>query len=107
VAGLGREADGFLERRAVEASPLLQVRFFEESLGWTERLEALQHQVEERRGELLDAVRALDARWPRSGADRPAPGLLDELETLHRVLSYVTRWSAQLQDRLTRLRLPP
>lgn len=62
--------------------------------------------VRERGGTLDGELRVL-MRWaaaPLIGMDGRQPALgLDRLEEIYRVLSYVARWSEQIEDRVIRL----
>lgn len=98
VAQLCRQADGFLEEKAATTSPLLQVQLFERGQEWVEKINALQSKLARRRETLSDQLEALDAEWVKPDAVRSE--LLRRLEELYRLMSFFTRWSNQLQERL-------
>jgi curved DNA-binding protein CbpA len=102
-----REVDAFIEGKAAVSSPMLQVKLFEQGLEWTDRLQALQGTVGTRRRELEQELESLNAVWdaapPVGSAERPTALPLERLEQLYRILSYVSRWADQLQERLVRL----
>lgn len=102
-----RDADAFLERRGATTSPMLKVKLFQEGMEWVGRLKALQEKVRAKEAALSAELRELNPRWetaPAPGsAERAAALPLDRLEEVYRVLSYVARWTEQLQERLVRL----
>ena len=102
VGQICNQADGFLEEKAGTTSPLLQVGLLERSEEWTEKLGRLRGEIERRRGELEGEVRSLDHKWASGSSDGHA-SLLSELEALYRLVSYYSRWSGQVQERITRL----
>ena len=104
VAAVCREADRFLTRQAKVTSPLLRAQSFPEAQDWTGRLAALQRSSNSQHEKLLGHLRELDAGWVERAAESPArSSLLAELETLGRRLGFVSRWNAQIQERLVRL----
>ncbi len=102
-----RDADAFLSQRAQVTSPLLKVQMFQKGMEWTERLNELQRKVNVRRDELCQELERMNPVWasaPPVGAPGRAPALpLDRLEQIYRALSYVTRWTEQLRERLVQL----
>ncbi len=102
-----READAFLARRAGVTSPLLRAQMFQEGLEWTERLNGLQGKVNARGDALNAELQTMNAAWaaaPAVGAPGRAAALpLERLEQLYRLLSYVSRWTEQLQERVVQL----
>lgn len=102
-----READAFLEEKAKVSSPILKVKLFEQGLEWTDRLQALQATVSGRRADLETELQSLNAVWDAAPAvaspNRAATLPLERLEQVYRILSYVSRWTEQLQERLVRL----
>ena len=102
-----READAFLAERGRVTSPMLRVRLFEQGLDWTGRLQGLLGRIREQGVALEAELRGMDEAW----AAAPAPGdpvrsaalPLGRLEELYRVLSYVARWTEQVQERLVQL----
>lgn len=95
-----READAFLAEKAKATSPLLKVQFIERGQVFSEKLEGLRQKVGALNGHLLEELKRLDAEWI-SAADRRV--LLPSLEEVYRLLSYVARWTAQMQERIVRL----
>lgn len=102
-----RDGDAFLERRAAVTSPMLKVKLFQEGMGWVEKLKGLQARVRARESELESELQKLNASWeaaPAVGsAERLARLPMDRLVEIYRGLSYVARWTEQLQERLVRL----
>ena len=102
-----RDCDTYLTGRTVSTSPMLKLKQFQEGIVWTEKLQSLQSQVNARREALNTELQAMNAIWeaaPAVGAaDRRAALPLDRLEQIYRSLSYVARWTEQLQERIVRL----
>lgn len=107
VGQLCRDVDGFLQERSQVTSPMLKVRLFTEGMGWVEKLKALQGKVSAKGAELEQELEAMNAIWraaPALGSpERQAALPLGRLEEIYRVLSYVGRWSGQIQERLVQL----
>lgn len=104
VGQLCRETDAFLAERAQATSPMLKVRQFERGLGWMDRIQTLQQSLLQQREALHAKLCSTNEHWAgveagSSGASLPA------LEDIHSRLSYLNRWTAQLQERLTQLAL--
>ena len=97
-----READALLAEKSKATSSLLMVQIFDRSQECTERLAALQGRIHSEREGLLVQVQKIDSDWD-AGGDRRT--VLQRLEELYRLLSYFTRWSGQLQERVVRLAL--
>lgn len=104
-----RDVDAFLSERAKVTSPLLKVQYFEKAMDWTDKLNTLQKRVNERRDSLMNELRQLDSFWnsaPPVGSPKRATALpLERLEEIYRVMSYVARWTAQIQERIVQLSL--
>ena len=109
VGQLCRETDAFLAERAQATSPMLKVRQFERGLEWTDKIQSLLSALQERREDLCEKLRSLNALWgaapspddPRRATELPLPAL----EDIFSRLSYLNRWMAQLQERFTQLAL--
>jgi curved DNA-binding protein CbpA len=102
VNNLCREADRLLAEKNAMTSPLLKVDLFDRSQETTERLVELQKKISSGRESVLSAIREIDSTWEQV-SDREE--VLSNLEELYRLLSYFTRWSGQLQERIVRLAL--
>lgn len=104
-----RAVDVFLVEKAAVTSPVLQVALMEKGLEWTERLTTLQAKIGKQREELLELIPKLDVQWqnaPPVGSPDRRPALpLERLEQIHRLLSYTTRWLAQVEERRVELTL--
>ncbi len=102
-----RDADAFLAEKLAVESPMLKVQHFQRGIEWTERLRQLQGRVNAKAAELESELRTMNDAW----AAAPAPGTpgraealpLRRLEEIYRVLSYVRRWTDQIQERLVHL----
>ena len=89
-----READEFLKRKAAVTSPILLVEFFEQAQSLTEGLMKLSRDLAERQSELIAELKAVNAKWSEQ---------IERLEQIQQTLSYLHRWSAQLQERIVQL----
>jgi DnaJ-domain-containing protein 1 len=103
VGVICRDADKLADAKKAESSPLLQAGLFERGLLLSEKLSDLQHKVKERSAAAENSLRELDERWNPSVHDHGM--VLRDLEYLYRTMSYLSRWSAQLQERFVRLAL--
>lgn len=102
-----READAFLREKAAVTSPLLKVRLFERGQEWSDKLAGFQRELRSRHDALLEQVKELDAAWPHHMAADEASreSALRRLEQVFRALSFIARWSEQLQERIVQLAL--
>jgi DnaJ-domain-containing protein 1 len=109
VTQLCRDVDAFLADRAKVTSPLLKVPLFEHGQEWTDKLQAGQRQVNQRKEELIAALKEMNDAWaaaPAVGTPQRAAALpLQRLEEIYRAMSYLTRWGGQLQERVLQLSL--
>ncbi len=109
VGQLCRDVDGFLSERSRVTSPMLKVRLFTDGMGWVAKLKELQGRVSAREralGEELERMNGVWASAPPEGAEERRSALpLTRLEEIYRVLSYSTRWTGQIQERLVELAL--
>ncbi len=100
VGRLCKETDAFLREKNTVSSPLLQVQLFERAQDWTERLNALQRELNARRDELFRELQAMNGIWQSAP---PATLPLKRLEEIYRLLGYFGRWLEQLQERIVQL----
>lgn len=91
VGKLCREADQFLTEKRQINSPLLKVQLFERSQPLQDALNALARDLRGRISALEDELKV-------------SPSTA-RLEAIYRLLSYYTRWQAQLQERAVQLTL--
>jgi curved DNA-binding protein CbpA len=102
-----RQADAILASKARQASPLMQAQWFEQGMECAEGLGALQQQIHLRRDELLAELKAMNAAWndapPPASPARAGALPLRRLEEIGRELSYITRWSGQINERIAQL----
>jgi len=106
---LCREADAFLAARGKTSSPVVKAQMFGRGMELAGRLNDLQQVIARRREELLAELRGLNAAWetaPAAGvAGRAAALPLEALERICRMLSYIARWTGQIQERGAQLSL--
>lgn len=102
-----RDVDAFLAGKADVTSPMLKVKFFQQSMVWTDSLQKLQQKINALRDSLVAELQQLNAVWlsaPAIGSAERAKALpLERLEQIYRAFSYVARWSEQLQERTVQL----
>jgi curved DNA-binding protein CbpA len=102
-----RDADEFLARRHASSSPMAKAQLFAEGLKWVDSLQTLQHAITTKHNEIAAELQFMNATFaaaPSLGSvDRPNHLPLDRLEQLYRALSYVSRWTDQIQERLVQL----
>jgi hypothetical protein len=104
VANDCRNADGFLAEKNQATSPLVQVQLFERGQEWVEKLNGLQRKLNELRGQLVNELKSLDARWISADAVSRRE-ILPQLEELYRLFGYFNRWNNQIQERVVQLSL--
>ena len=106
VGRLCRDVDFFLLEKNRANSPLLKVKMFQRGMDWTSQINALQARLNAKRGELEAALAAMNEAWaaaPLEPETRRAVLPLARLEQIYRTFSFLSRWTAQLQDRLVQL----
>ena len=106
---LCRQIDEFLAERAQVTAPMLKVRFFQRALDWTDQVAARQKELRDLQDTIHRELKELNGAWETAPAPgdptRPGHLPLDRLEQLYRLLSYVSRWTGQLQERFVQLSL--
>ncbi len=107
VGQLCRQVDAFLAADAVVTSPILRVQRFQQSIAWTDKLNATLTQLAATLDGTLVGAADWNAVWdgaPPVGSAKRAEALpLEALARLFRRVSFLTRWSAQLRERVGRL----
>jgi len=103
VGSICQQLDRVLKEGQSIRSPLLKVAWFERSQLWTDKLQATQDKLCHWKTSLEAQLASLNPAWasaPVPGSPERLPHLpMHKLEQLYQVLSYVSRWSAQLQER--------
>ncbi len=107
VAEILRGADALLKEKSAATSPLLKVQVMEKALDFTDRIHALQQRLAAARDALEGELQPLNATWDKA-PPLNSPGRADALplarvEEIYRALSFLSRWSAQLQERAVEL----
>lgn len=103
-----REVDAFLSQRAKITSPLIRAQSFEKAVDYTDQLNALQQRLNQTRDELHRELQQMNQAWgvaPKYGTERTAALPLTRLEEIYRSLSFLTRWTNQVQQRIVQLSL--
>ncbi len=106
VGRLCRDVDFFLLEKGRANSPLLKVKMFQRAMDWTNQINTLQQRLNAKRGELEAALAAMNEVWAAAPSESEARRIalpLARLEQLYRTFSFLSRWTAQLQDRLVQL----
>jgi curved DNA-binding protein CbpA len=99
VGALCKQVDNFLKEKAGVTSPLLQAQQFERGQELADRLMSLQRNINERQEALMKQLQSIDSQWMSNESTRSM--LLPQLEEIWRLQSFYSRWSHQLQERLT------
>jgi DnaJ-domain-containing protein 1 len=100
-----KSADAFLAENTKATSPLLKVQLFARGQEISERLAAARRSLAEREAVLGFELRQLDEDWLTGARSARRAAVLDRLEEVYRLLSYFSRWNAQLQERIVQLAL--
>ena len=106
VGRLCRDVDFFLLEKGRANSPLLKVKMFQRAMDWTNQINALQARLNAKRGELEAALQAMNETWAKAPLEpeaRRSALPLARLEQLYRTFSFLSRWTAQLQERVVQL----
>jgi curved DNA-binding protein CbpA len=102
-----RDCDSFLESSPSSDSPMLQLQRMRSVGEWSLRLQRLQQTIDQLRVQTLNRVRELDDVWERAPIGPHEVRLqklpLADLEQVYRSLSYISRWTSQVQERLVLL----
>lgn len=101
-----RDVDVFLGQKAQITSPLIKVQMFEKAMEWTERLNQLQRRLNTAVDDLANDLRAMNAAWDDAPSDRAIRASflpLTRLEEIYRAISFITRWTDQVQQRIVYL----
>ena len=109
VGQLCREVDNFLAERSKVTAPLMKVQMFQRGMDWTDKLQALLQSLHVRRIKLEKVLLSMNAAWesaPKPGDTYRSASLpLGQLEQTYRALSYLSRWTGQLNERVVQLSL--
>lgn len=107
ISQICRETDALLADKQKQTSPLLLAGLFKKGLALTDQLQQLQQQLATHRSSQLERLKSFNQAWetaPDPGSPMRARHLpLDQLEEIYRTISYLDRWSAQVQERLVQL----
>jgi curved DNA-binding protein CbpA len=109
VGPLYREVDNFLTERSKVTAPLLKVQMFQRGMDWTDKLQSLLKTLQVCVADLETDLRSMNPVWesapPLGDARRSASLPLGQLEQTYRALSYFSRWTDQLNERIVQLSL--
>lgn len=106
VGRLCRDVDFFLLEKGRANSPLLKVKMFQRAMDWTNQINVLQQRLNAKRGELEAELSAMNEVWAAAPSESEARGAvlpLARLEQLYRTFSFLSRWTAQLHERVVQL----
>ena len=107
ISQVCREADLLLAEKAKLGSPVLKAQWFAKGIHATDRLRSLQERLNAMRDALNTQLMNLNLAWesaPPVGSSarlNMLPG--GRLEQIYRDLSYLTRWTQQIQERAAQL----
>lgn len=104
-----RDCDEFLKQKATATSPILKLQILQAGMEWMDRLANLQSRVRAMGDTLATELGSLNPVWdaaPAIGSPTRAAALpLERLEQIYRAMSYVARWTGQIQERVVQLTL--
>jgi DnaJ-domain-containing protein 1 len=103
-----RLVDSFLAEKAKVSSPLIKAQMFEKAMQLTDRLNELQQQINRSRDKVSDELRSMNKAWdssPQNIVDRSQYLPLARLEEIYRDVSFLNRWTDQIQQRIVQLSL--
>lgn len=103
-----REVDGFLTQRAKVTSPLIKAQMFQNAMEWTDRLNLLQQKINGNRELVFAELKEMNTAWesaPAEGPQRASTLPLARLEEIYREVSFIGRWTEQIQQRIVQLSL--
>jgi DnaJ-domain-containing protein 1 len=107
VCQVCREADALVDERAKLTSPVLKAQWFAKGIGATDRLKSLQERLNARRDALVNQLMNLNLAWESAPAVGSATRThmlpCGRLEQIYRDLSYLTRWTQQIEERVVQL----
>jgi DnaJ-domain-containing protein 1 len=96
-----KATDALLEEKNKASSAILRIQFFERGQQFTEKLQALQRKINERRDVLITELKLSNNAWESDGKTQT----LSRIEEIYRLLGYFTRWTEQIQERIVELSL--
>ena len=100
------QTDSLLVEKRAATSPLLQVQLFDRAQQQIEQLTGLQRTLQSQQDLIVAEVKVIDAQWEHLPADEPARRTaLARLEALCPLLSYLSRWTSQIQEQIVQLAL--
>ena len=109
ISELCRKTDALLAEKANVTSPLLKVQLFERGMALTDALNLVVVRLKGRREGLFVQMRNLNMAWetapPVDSSTRLHVLPCSRLEHIYRELSYLKRWTQQIQERLVQLSL--
>ena len=107
ISDLCREADAFLAEKESVTSPLLKLQLFETGMVLADSLKLLMQRLNGRQEALIVEMRNLNMAWetapPVGSSTRLHVLPCSRLEHIYRDLSYLKRWTQQLQERWVQL----
>jgi len=107
VGQMCRDCDEFLKKKATATSPILKLQLMQAGMEWMDRLIDLQGRVRAMGDSLSAELMAMNAVWaaaPSVGDPARVSALpLERLEQVYRAMSYVARWTGQIQERVVQL----
>lgn len=107
VGQICKQLDYFLLEKGKMSSPIVKAQLFQRSLEWTDEVQSLQERLKEQQDVLDEELQRMNAMWEKAPAigDAARAGALplERLEDIYRSFSYLTKWTAQLQERFVQL----
>ena len=106
ISAILRGADALQAEKNSVSSPLLRAQIFGRSQPVLEQLTAMETRINDWREKLLAELKGLDTEWV-SSVKKPEERteVLQRLEAIRHVFSYLARWGSQMRERNFQLTL--
>jgi len=109
VGALNRTLSQLLAAKARVTAPLLRAQWFQEAMPHLNAAQTLLRSLLAQTNQLHSRLQEMNPLWdnapPVGDTQRPAQLPLPELEQIYRTLSYLNRWTSQLQEQVVQLTL--
>lgn len=89
----------FLEKKPKTDSPMLKAKLFVENMEWSDKLTSLQNKINLLRTGLEEELKKMNPLFEQ----RTSPLPLQRMEEIYRSISYISRWTDQIRERIVQL----
>lgn len=98
-----RRVDNHLQAKEAAGTAMERALLQSEGLEQVDSLQTFQLQLNQQIGGIETQIQELDEHWLAQRQQQKEPPLMASLEHLYRRISHLTKWHAQIQDRLSKL----